>query len=196
MSWTRDTRNSAIYTTSGGVQKAAVEVAVPGADLTFYRLTYQNQHYFALTKDLVLMVNAELGYADGLQGQTLPFYKNFYAGGVGSVRGYDTASLGPVDPFYPDTRLGGTRKAVFNAELLMPFPGFDKALRLGPFFDAGNVFDENVYTFSKEGLRYSVGLTAAWISPLGPLKFSYGQPLNEQSNDKLQKFQFQMGTTF
>ncbi|MBN8449196.1 MAG: outer membrane protein assembly factor BamA [Candidatus Accumulibacter sp.] len=196
VSWVRDTRNSAIYTTSGGVQKAAVEVAVPGADLTFYRLTYQNQHYFSLTKDLVLMVNAELGYADGLQGQTLPFYKNFYAGGVGSVRGYDTASLGPVDPFYPDTRLGGTRKAVFNAELLMPFPGFDKALRLGPFFDAGNVFDENVYTFSKEGLRYSVGLTAAWISPLGPLKFSYGQPLNEQSNDKLQKFQFQMGTTF
>jgi outer membrane protein insertion porin family len=178
------------------VQKAAVEVAVPGADLTFYRLTYQNQHYFSLTKDLVLMVNAELGYADGLQGQTLPFYKNFYAGGVGSVRGYDTASLGPVDPFYPDTRLGGTRKAVFNAELLMPFPGFDKSLRLGPFFDAGNVFDENVYTFSKEGLRYSVGLTAAWISPLGPLKFSYGQPINEQSNDKLQKFQFQMGTTF
>jgi outer membrane protein insertion porin family len=196
VSWVRDTRNSAIYTTSGGVQKAAVEVAVPGADLTFYRLTYQNQHYFSLTKDLVLMVNAELGYADGLQGQTLPFYKNFYAGGVGSVRGYDTASLGPVDPLYPDTRLGGTRKAVFNAELLMPFPGFDKALRLGPFFDAGNVFDENVYTFSKEGLRYSVGLTAAWISPLGPLKFSYGQPLNEQSNDKLQKFQFQMGTTF
>jgi outer membrane protein insertion porin family len=196
VSWVRDTRNSAIYTTSGGVQKAAVEVAVPGADLTFYRLTYQNQHYFSLTKDLVLMVNAELGYADGLQGQTLPFYKNFYAGGVGSVRGYDTASLGPVDPLYPDTRLGGTRKAVFNAELLMPFPGFDKSLRLGPFFDAGNVFDENVYTFSKEGLRYSVGLTAAWISPLGPLKFSYGQPINEQSNDKLQKFQFQMGTTF
>jgi outer membrane protein insertion porin family len=195
VSWVRDTRNSAIYTTSGGVQKAAVEVAVPGVDLTFYRLTYQNQHYFSLTKDLVLMVNAELGYADGLQGQTLPFYKNFYAGGVGSVRGYDTASLGPVDPLYPDTRLGGTRKAVFNAELLMPFPGFDKALRLGPFFDAGNVYTDK-YTFADEGLRMSVGLTAAWISPLGPLKFSYGQPINEQSNDKLQKFQFQMGTTF
>jgi outer membrane protein insertion porin family len=195
VAWVRDTRNSAIYTTSGGVQKAAVEVAVPGVDLTFYRLTYQNQHYFPLTKDLVLMVNGELGYADGLQGQTLPFYKNFYAGGVGSVRGYDTASLGPVDPLYPDTRLGGTRKAVFNAELLMPFPGFDKALRLGPFFDAGNVYTDK-YTFADEGLRMSVGLTAAWISPLGPLKFSYGQPINEQSNDKLQKFQFQMGTTF
>ncbi|MEF8699354.1 MAG: outer membrane protein assembly factor BamA [Candidatus Accumulibacter sp. UW26] len=193
--WTRDTRNSAIYTTSGGIQKAGIEVAIPGVDLSFYRLTYQNQQYFSLTRDLVLMVNAELGYADGLQGQTLPFYKNFYAGGVGSVRGYDTASLGPVEVTDPDTRLGGTRKVVLNAELLMPLPGFDKSLRLGPFFDAGNVFTDQ-YTFSEEGLRMSVGLTAAWISPLGPLRFSYGQPINEKSNDKLQKFQFQMGTTF
>ena len=196
LSWTRDTRNSAIYTTSGGIQKAGLEVAIPGVDLSFYRLTYQNQQYFSLTKDLVLMLSGELGYADGLQGQTVPFYKNFYAGGIGSVRGYETASLGPVDPLYPDTRLGGTRKVVFNAELLMPFPGFDKSLRLGPFFDAGNVFNDSNYTFSEDGLRMSVGMTAAWISPLGPLKFSIGQPINEKSNDKIQRFQFQMGTTF
>ncbi|MBL8394907.1 MAG: outer membrane protein assembly factor BamA [Candidatus Accumulibacter sp.] len=196
ISWTRDTRNSAIYTTSGGIQKAGLEVAIPGVDLSFYRLTYQNQQYFSLTKDLVLMLSGELGYADGLQGQTVPFYKNFYAGGIGSVRGYETASLGPVDPLYPDTRLGGTRKVVFNAELLMPFPGFDKSLRLGPFFDAGNVFNDSNYTFSEDGLRMSVGMTAAWISPLGPLKFSIGQPINEKSNDKIQRFQFQMGTTF
>jgi outer membrane protein insertion porin family len=170
-------------------------VAIPGADLTFYRASYQNQHYFELVKDLVLMLNVDLGYGEGLSGQTLPFYKNFYAGGVGSVRGYDTASLGPVDPLYPDTRLGGTRKAVFNSEILMPFPGIDKSFRFGPFFDAGNVFTDN-YTYAEEGLRTSVGLAAAWISPLGPLKFSYGQPINEQSNDKLQKFQFQFGTTF
>jgi outer membrane protein insertion porin family len=198
VSWIRDTRNSAIYTTSGGIRKAAVEVAIPGVDLSFYRLTYQQQHYFPLTKDLVVMLNGELGYADGLQGQTLPFYKNFYAGGVSSVRGYETASLGPVDATDPDgdTRLGGTRKVVFNAELLMPVPGFDKSMRFGPFFDAGNVFNDTDYTFSADGLRMSVGLTAAWISPLGPLKFSYGQPINEKNNDKLQKFQFQMGTTF
>lgn len=198
--WTRDTRNSSIYTTSGGIQRAGLEWAIPGADLTFYRLTYQNQQFFSLAKDVVLMLNAEFGYANGLQGQTLPFYKNFFAGGVNSVRGYDTASLGPVEITNPDTRLGGTRKAVFNAEILMPIPGMDKALRIGPFFDAGNVFTDNnavpSYTYSKEGLRYSAGLAAAWISPLGPLKFSYGQPLNEQSNDKLQKFQFQLGTTF
>ena len=195
VTWTSDSRNSAIYPTSGGVQRAGVEVAIPGVDLTFYRLTYKNEHYFPLTKDLVLMLMGELGYANGLQGQSLPFYKNFYAGGIGSVRGYQTASLGPVDPLYPDTYLGGTSKAVFNAELLMPLPGFDKSVRLGPFFDAGNVFSDN-YTVGKEGLAMSVGLTAAWISPLGPLKFSYGQPINEKSNAKLQKFQFQMGTTF
>jgi outer membrane protein insertion porin family len=139
-------------------------------DLSFYRLTYQNQHYFSLTKDLVLMLNAELGYANGLQGQTLPFYKNFYAGGVNSVRGYDTASLGPVDPLYPDTRLGGTRKAVFNAELLMPFPGIRQVVRFGPFFDAGNVFTRQLHLLgkdSKEGLRY-VG------RPDGGLDFAAG----------------------
>jgi outer membrane protein insertion porin family len=96
----------------------------------------------------------------------LPFYKNFYAGGIGSVRGYETASLGPVDPLYPDTYLGGTSKAVFNSELLMPFPGIDKSVRFGPFFDAGNVFTDN-YTYAEEGLRMSVGLAAAWISPSG-----------------------------
>ncbi|TXI76031.1 MAG: outer membrane protein assembly factor BamA, partial [Dokdonella sp.] len=137
---------------------------------------------------------------EGLQGQSLPFYKNFFAGGVNSVRGYDTASLGPVEVTNPDTRLGGTRKAVFNAEVLFALPGLDKAFRIGPFVDAGNVFTDNnavpSYTFSKEGLRYSAGIAAAWISPLGPLKFSYGQPINEQSNDKIQKFQFQLGTTF
>ncbi|MCP5228517.1 outer membrane protein assembly factor BamA [Accumulibacter sp.] len=193
--WTSDTRNSAIYPTTGGVQRAGLEVAIPGLDLTFYRATYQHQRYFQLAKDFVLMLNADLGYADGLSGQSLPFYKNFYAGGVGSVRGYDTASLGPVDPLYPDTRLGGTRKVVFNSEILMPFPGVDKSFRFGPFFDAGNVFTDN-YTYADEGLRMSAGLTAAWISPLGPLKFSYGQPFNEKNNDKLQKFQFQFGTTF
>jgi outer membrane protein insertion porin family len=195
VSWTSDTRNSSIYPTSGGIQRAAVEVAIPGVDLSFYRLTYKNERYFSLTKDLVLMLMGELGYANGLGGQSLPFYKNFYAGGIGSVRGYQTASLGPVDPLYPDTYLGGTSKAVFNAELLMPLPGFDKSVRFGPFFDAGNVFTSN-YTVGKEKLAMSAGLTAAWISPLGPLKFSYGQPINEVSTAKLQKFQFQMGTTF
>ena len=156
------------------------------------------------------MLMGELGYADGLQGQSVPFYKNFYAGGIGSVRGYQTASLGPVDPLYPDTYLGGTSKAVFNAELLMTIPGFDKSIRVGPFFDAGNVFTKDYsytdrngkqvtisgYTFADHGLAMSAGIAAVWISPLGPLKFSFGQPINEVSTAKLQKFQFQMGTTF
>ena len=195
VSWTSDSRNSAIYPTSGAVHRAGVEFAIPGVDLSFYRLTYQHQRYFPLTKDIVLFLNGEIGYAKGLSGQNLPFYKNFYAGGVGSVRGYDTASLGPYNLNDPDTRLGGTRKAVFNAELLFPLPGFDKSFRFGPFFDAGNVFTDK-YTLADEGLRMSVGLTAAWLSPLGPLKFSLGQAINEKSNDKLQKFQFQLGTTF
>ncbi|HPP46308.1 MAG TPA: outer membrane protein assembly factor BamA [Accumulibacter sp.] len=195
IAWASDTRNSAIYPTTGGTQRVGLEVALPGLDLTFYRLTYQNQRYFSLTKDVVLMLSTDLGYAAGYHGQNLPFYKNFYAGGIGSVRGYDTASLGPVNPAYADTRLGGTRKVIFNSELLMPLPGVDKSFRFGPFFDAGNVFTDT-YTMSSEGLRMSYGVSAAWLSPLGPLKFSVGQPINQKSNDKLQKFQFQLGTVF
>ncbi|MCM8594331.1 outer membrane protein assembly factor BamA [Accumulibacter sp.] len=210
IAWVSDTRNSSVFPTSGGTQRAGVELAIPGADLTYYKLTYRNEQYFSITKDMVLMLMGELGYADGLQGQSVPFYKNFYAGGIGSVRGYQTASLGPVDPLYPDTYLGGTSKAVFNAELLMAIPGFDKSVRVGPFFDAGNVFTKDYsytdrngkkvtiagYTFADHGMAMSAGIAAVWVSPLGPLKFSFGQPINEVSTAKLQKFQFQMGTTF
>ena len=148
------------------------------------------------------MLNGELGYAKGLGGQELPFFKNFYAGGPGSVRGYDTASLGPYETSISgdDVRLGGTRRAVFNAELSIPVPGLglDKSVRFGPFFDAGQVYADNISGATRDsgGLRMSVGLAATWISPFGPLKFSLAQPLNDQNSDKLQRFQFQLGTTF
>jgi outer membrane protein insertion porin family len=198
--WASDSKDSVIYPTRGAFQRASLEVALPGGDLKFYRATYQHQRFFPMTKDIVLMLNGEVGVAGGMSGQELPFYKNFYAGGVGSVRGYDTASLGPTEKTNTgDTvRLGGTRRFVFNAEALFTVYGFglDKSVRIGPFFDAGQVFSSDSNTSDGGGVRTSAGIAAAWSSPMGPLKFSVAQPLNDKDGDKLQRFQFQMGQTF
>ena len=206
--WVSDGKDSAINPTQGTYQRATFEVS-PGGDLRYYKATYQHQRFFPVTRNLTLMLNGEVGYAKGLGGQDMPFFKNFYAGGTGSVRGWDTASLGPyeIDSDGDEVRLGGTRRFIFNAELSMPVPGFgvDKSFRFGPFFDAGQVYsDEKTGACSSgsgivcdEGpVRMSVGLAATWLSPLGPLKFSFAQPLNKQKNDNIQRFQFQMGTTF
>lgn len=204
--WISDGKDSYIYPTKGTVQRAGLEIAVPGADLKYYRATYQLQHFFPLSKDFTLMVNGELGIANGYGGVGLPFYKNFYAGGIGSVRGYSTASLGPRDTYcddyttqtncrLSDDRIGGNRRVVTNAELLWGLPGMEKSVRLGVFFDAGQVFAKGE-RMQLSDLRASTGISASWISPLGPLKFSIAQPLNSKEGDKTERFQFQMGTTF
>ncbi len=199
--WVSDTKDSVLNPTRGVYQRANFEIS-PAGDLKYYKATYQHQRFYPVTRNMILMLNGELGYAKGLGGQELPFYKNFYAGGVESVRGYDSASLGPYEISNGDeVRLGGTRRIVFNAELSVPVPGFggDKSLRFGPFFDAGQVYSDTPVsskTYDSGSIRMSVGLAATWISPFGPLKFSLAQALNDQKNDKLQRFQFQMGTAF
>ena len=212
--WVNDGRDSAIDPTKGTLQRANFEFS-PGGDLRYYKVNYQHQRYFPITRNVVLMLNGEVGYAKGLGGQDMPFFKNFYAGGVNSVRGYDTSSLGPyeIDWEGDEVRLGGTRRFVFNAELSMPLPGFgsDKSMRFGPFFDAGQVYADkpdlnemrqinpnwNPSRYHDSGsIRMSVGLAASWLSPMGPLKLSFGYPLNEQKGDNIQRVQFQMGTMF
>lgn len=198
--WVSDTKDSATYPTRGGLGRAGLEIAIPGGTLHYHRTTVQRQHYFPLTRSMTLMLNGELGYAAGYSNQSVPFYKNFYAGGVGSVRGYDTASLGPRDTVsgvLSDQRLGGNRRAVFNAEILFPMPGMgsDKSVRIGGFADVGQVWAP-AQKASLQDLRASVGVAAVWVSPFGPLKFSIANPINKKEGDKIQRFQFQMGTTF
>ncbi len=200
--WVSDGKDSVINPTRGTYQKATFEVS-PGGDLRYYKATYQHQRFFPVSQKMVLMLNGEAGYAKGLSGQEMPFFKNFYAGGVGSVRGYDTASLGPyeLDSNGDEVRLGGTRRYIFNAELTMPVPGFgaDKSMRFGPFFDAGQVTsdeEKRAGVYDSGPVRMSVGLAATWLSPMGPLKFSLAEPLNRQKSDNIQIFQFQMGTMF
>ncbi len=193
--WVRDSRDSAIYTTEGTVQRASAEIALPAFDMRYYKLNYQHQRFYPVSEDLTLLLNGEAGVAGGYGGKDLPFFKNFYAGGPGSVRGYDANSLGPRDN--ADNVLGGTRRVVGGIELMMPFPGMDKekSVRLSGFIDGGAVYGQGDLPGSA-GLRYSAGVAFTWLSPVGPLKFSYAKPINKQPADKLQPFQFTLGSIF
>jgi len=197
--WLKETIDSRLYPTKGHSNRLIGEFALPGGSLRYYRATFQHQNFIpvpVVSRNATLMLNGELGYANGYGGQTLPFFKYYYAGGIGSVRGYDSGSLGPVDPLLGD-RLGGNRRAVGNAELLFPLPGSgqDKSMRLGMFLDGGQVWGVGS-KMSLSDLRYSVGVSLSWSSPVGPLKFSYASPLNKKPEDKIQRLQFQLGGVF
>ncbi|MDX9995316.1 MAG: outer membrane protein assembly factor BamA [Rhodocyclaceae bacterium] len=195
LGWSKNTLDSLIYPMKGRVMSASGEVGL-GSSLRYYRTNLQYQQYMPIGREYSLMLNGELGIADGIGARPLPFYKHYYAGGVGSVRGFKAGSLGEIDPATGD-RLGGDRRLVANAEFLFPMPGSgkDKSLRLGAFVDAGWVW--GIGQQLKVGdVRYSTGLSLAWASPLGPLKFSLAQPLNKKEGDQTQRLQFQMGTLF
>ena len=195
LTWINDSKNSYFFPTKGTYHRASLEIGLPGVDLSYYRANYQLQHFLPLSKRFTLMLNGELGYANGLGGKDLPFFKNYYAGGVNSVRGYKSSTLGTPATIDGEDRLGGNRKLVGNVELLWSLPGFENSARLGVFFDAGQVYAAGDKLDFGE-LRYSTGISAAWLSPVGPLKFSIGTPLNKKSGDKTETFQFQLGTTF
>ncbi len=187
-----DRRDSRIYTTRGSFQRGSIEVTVPGSELQYYRTSYLAQYFVPLSRDLTLQLTGDVGIGGGLNGKPLPFYRNFYVGGINSVRGYSNGSVGPRDS--DGTFLGGSHKAVGNVELLMPFPGLrnDRSVRLSGFFDYGFA-DES---FTTTNARYSTGLAVTWVSPLGPLKFSLAKPLNSQPGDRTQRFQFTFGSVF
>ncbi|HET7097460.1 MAG TPA: outer membrane protein assembly factor BamA [Casimicrobiaceae bacterium] len=195
--WSRDTRDDILYPTRGRLQSLVGEVSF--GDLQYYKWNYLQQNFTPLFGDFVLMLRGDFGYADGYGGLPLPFFKAFYAGGVGSVRGYQQSSLGPQDIFGNAT--GGKRKIVGNVELFYPIIKGDKSVRLSFFADAGQIYVNGKELpereqFDLQGFRYSAGLGLAWNSPVGPLKFSYGLPLNKKPLDKIQRFQFQIGTIF
>jgi outer membrane protein insertion porin family len=195
VAWGRDSRDSAITPTIGRYQRANLEIDFFG-NSKYLRAIYEQQWYRPLTKWVTLALKGEIDYGKGIRGTSYPVFKNFYGGGIGSVRGYLSSSLGVVDPFNGDA-LGGARRLIGNAELQMPFPGSgqDRSLRWFGFLDGGQVYQEGQKMRASE-LRFSTGLGVSWISPVGPLKLSYAKPLNEKPGDRLERFQFQMGTGF
>ncbi len=206
LGWAKDMRDSFLYPTSGTYRRAVAEVTLPVGQsaLRFVRGTYQHQIFIPILRDYSLFLNGDVGYAKGYGGQTLPFFKNFYAGGIGSVRGFSTSSLGPrvTDSSGNLLNVGGNRRLVGNAEFLMPMPGMgkDKSVRLSAFLDAGQVWGRDdtgtEQKFALSDIRYSTGVALSWNSPMGPLKFSFANPLKKKEGDNVQRFQFQMGSVF
>ncbi len=195
--WARDGRDSALIPSSGSLQQLNAEVGTPLGNMMFYRLFGQYQKFHSFSKGNILSFNGEVGYGETYGKYPFPITKNYYVGGIGSVRGYSPGSLGPsyvnqISGLNQPT--GGQSKIVTNVEYTVPVPGsgIDKTLRVFGFVDGGNVYAQNINLV----LRYSYGLGLSWISPLGPLKFSYGIPIRSLPTDNIQRLQFQVGTAF
>ena len=193
--WARDGRDSALVPTRGMLQRFNSDLSMAG-DARYVRTNYQIQQYTPLTKKYTLALNADLGWGQGLSNRPYPLFKTYFVGGLGSVRGFQQSTLGPSDSTN-SLYLGGPKKIVMNAELLAPFPGAgnDRTLRLFAFTDVGRAFGENE-KISLSELRSSYGVGLSWISPMGPLRFSYAMPMRRQVTDKIQRLQFQIGTSF
>lgn len=194
LGWSRDGRDSAIVPTSGRFQRLNGEWGVAG-DTRYLRTNYQYQQYWPLSTRFTLGFNGELGWGWGLGDRPYPIFKNFFGGGLGTVRGFAQGTLGPLD--ITGAYTGGNRRLNMNTELYVPFPGAgnDRSLRLFGYMDIGNVWGEHDQV-TAESLRASAGIGLSWISPVGPLKLSYGQPFRKFPEDKIERFQFQIGTAF
>ena len=206
--FTTDTRDNVLLPTEGTMSRYTATVSSPLLDLQYYKLQAQTETYQPLDKNkkFTLKLRGSLGYAQEYGGEDFPFFKNFYMGGVRSVRGYRTSSIGPM--YYNSNAgrwftTGGQKSVLVSAELFFPVPGMknNEAFRLSAFADAGGVFSDNESLsgseqFQQGEMKYSVGLGVMWNSPFGPLQVSIAEPINDDSKDRTQRFQFGMGSSF
>ena len=192
--WSRDSRDSALAPNSGRFQKLNSEWSLFG-DARYLKANYQIQQYIPLNKRYTIALNGEAGWGKGMGGKPFPVFKNYFSGGLGSVRGFEQNTLGPRD--VTGATLGGPKKVTLNAEFIGPMPGTgnDRTFRWFAFVDAGNVWGDEQDLKLNE-MRASAGIGLSWISPLGPLRLAYAQPIRKFTGDKIQKLQFQIGTSF
>jgi outer membrane protein insertion porin family len=191
-----DTLNKAFLPTAGTRHRVSFDLSIPGSDLEYYTASYLGETYVPVldAEDVSLKFKTRLGYGDGFGDSAgLPFLKNFFAGGIRSVRGYTYNSLGPVDA--NGEQIGGNVLITGTAALQFPMPGVKETdqARLSLFTDAGQVYADNA---ELGDLRYSAGLALAWMTPIGPLSFTYAAALNSESTDETEGFQFSIGSTF
>ncbi|MEN9770059.1 MAG: outer membrane protein assembly factor BamA [Pseudomonadota bacterium] len=194
LGWQRDERDSALVPTKGWYQRANADWGAAG-DVKYLRAVYQVQTYIPINRQFTVGLNGELGWGTGLGGQPFPVLKNFFSGGLGSVRGFEQGSLGPR--YANGAARGGAKKITLNGEVIAPFPGAgnDRTLRLFGFVDAGMVYGENS-PVRLQDMRLSTGMGVSWISPVGPLRLALAKPLRREASDRIQSFQFQIGTAF
>lgn len=197
--WSRDARDSSLIPSKGYLSRINAELGTPLGNTTYYKLDLQQQYYYSFARGFILGLNGQVGYGNAIGSGPFPIFKNYYAGGIGSVRGYEPSSPGPRDPTTGDP-IGGSKMVVGNIELTLPLPGsgYDRTLRVFTFLDMGNVWASGSVSGDSggNGLRYGYGVGLAWISPIGPLKLSMGFPVVKHVGDQYQKFQFQIGTAF
>ncbi len=201
--WQRDNRDSALIPTKGRYRRVNLELSAAGTS-RYYRATYQDQYFWPITNSITLALNGEVNYGAGLGNDPYPIFKNYYAGGIGSVRGFSAGSLNVSGERVSGSNsyrlpIGGSARVIMNAELQFPFPGsgVDRSLRWFTFLDAGQVWNpQDGEKVNLSDMRYSTGLGLSWISPIGPLKLSLGYPMNSKPGDYTQRFQFQLGTGF
>ena len=193
-----DTRDSIIYPTRGALQRFNFETTVPGSDLEFFKLSYRSTWYKPMTENLVFKASGEIGFGDGY-GDTdaLPFFENFFAGGSSTVRGYQARSLGPRDSTLFPEPIGGSTRLLTNIEFLLPLLGSaeTKDRRLAFFIDGGQVYGPDDSIELGE-MRFSAGIAFYWLSALGPISISYGEPLNNEPGDDIERIQFTLGQLF
>lgn len=204
--FTHDTRNRTVFATRGNSQSISLNMSSPGSDLEYYKLSYITKFYMGVTKDVTLLLRSNLAYGDGYGDlEELPFYERYFAGGLRTVRGYESNSLGPRSTVTGDP-IGGNMRVTGGADLIFPIPFVEKApqsVRFSAFLDVGNVFDENRPTFDStengfdaSQLRSAAGLSFVWLAPIGPLRFSWSKALNDVQGDDLRVFQFSIGSFF
>jgi outer membrane protein insertion porin family len=194
IAWQRDSRDSALAPNIGQYQRVNLDIDFLG-NLKYYRAAYQHQYFRPIFRKITLALNGEFNYGHGLGKSAYPLFKNYSAGGIGSVRGYEAGTLGALDS--NGDPLGGAARLYGNLELQFPLPGTgaDRTLRWFTFLDGGNVFQEGQKITGRE-LRFAAGIGLSWISPVGPLKISFGRALNAKPDGRKQNFQFQVGAGF
>ncbi len=204
VSYTHDTRNRTVFATQGNSQSILLDMTTPGSDLEWYKVTYRNKFYFPITSGVTTLLRTDMAYGDGYGNTELfPFYERFFAGGLRTVRGFRSNTLGPVsgtgDATIVSAPIGGDIRTVASAELIFPVPFIEKppnSVRLSVFYDIGNVFLQSEGGFQADELRSSYGVSFVWLAPIGPLRFSYAQLVNSQPSDREELFQFSIGSFF
>ncbi|MDG1819148.1 MAG: outer membrane protein assembly factor BamA [Porticoccaceae bacterium] len=219
INWVKSTLNRGVFATRGTSQRVGLDITLPGSGLEYFKTTYSAQHLRPLYRSLTLKLRTDLGYGESYGDTTqMPFFKNFYGGGFGSVRGFKRNTLGPqdtpcnlMDPpcttaFFDDPDpIGGNVQIEFGAEVIFPLPFIkdQRSVQSTFFFDAGNIFNTkcgdsqpNCFKPDFDELRYSVGVGATWLSGFGPITFSFSKPLNSNEFDETEVFQFSLGNQF